>query len=136
MDGNGLGYSTSSLKGTLCSGQSTAISNWRETGINLVIEVNEINTKANPGYAHITITFGGPDQPPPPPVTSFLGLALTLSVIGALCLGALFYMLCCCTKNSFIENQDIIFVDESYNGESFEENDDDGSVIHVGYSVK
>lgn len=88
MDGNGDTYSTSSLKGVLRSGQSSAITDWRNTGSNLVITVKEINLQARPGYASIDIEFGGtqPPQPPAPGPGSLIALLVLVSVAVSACL--------------------------------------------------
>ena len=49
---------SSSLKGTLPAGKSETITNWRDSGLNLMIKVNEIDTNATPSYASVEITFG------------------------------------------------------------------------------
>ena len=52
-----------SLMGTLIAGQSETISSWRNSGLDLVVKVNEINTNASPVYADVEITFGSQDMP-------------------------------------------------------------------------
>ncbi len=69
QDGDGMKYSTSSLKGSLGSGNRMVVDGWRSTALDLVIVVNEINTSASPGYADVEITFGpqgtrGPTKSP------------------------------------------------------------------------
>ncbi|KAL7554670.1 hypothetical protein ACHAWF_018161 [Thalassiosira exigua] len=61
--GEGMGYSTSRLQGTLKAGKSATVNNWRNSGMALIIKVVEINTWASPGYADVEILFG--PQPPP-----------------------------------------------------------------------
>ena len=56
--GNGLSYSTSSLKGHLGRLQQGTIANWRGSGQELKIKVNDINTDVVPGYADVEISFG------------------------------------------------------------------------------
>ena len=48
----------SSLMGTLPAGNSETITNWRNSGLNLMIKVNEIDTNVTPSYASVEITFG------------------------------------------------------------------------------
>eukprot|EP00970_Alexandrium_tamarense_P007340 scaffold1332_cov197-Alexandrium_tamarense.AAC.30 len=55
--GDGSGYAQSYLKATLREGALYTFHNWRATGGNLVVEVNEINTSTTPGYADVTMTF-------------------------------------------------------------------------------
>ena len=47
-----------SLMGTLPAGTSMSISNWRKSGFDLMIKVNEIDTNVTPSYASVEITFG------------------------------------------------------------------------------
>ena len=62
-----LGYSTSSLKSTLTEGRQARLSNWRNTGYDLLIKVHKIDTADSPvGSATISIEFG-PQPPPTPP---------------------------------------------------------------------
>lgn len=58
MGANGLTYSQSYLKATLRSGEVYTRSNWRDSGIDLVVRVNEINIAVVPGYADIVVEFG------------------------------------------------------------------------------
>ena len=46
------------LKGALPAGKSASISNWRRSGLELTIKVNEIDTDVPPAYASVEITFG------------------------------------------------------------------------------
>ena len=104
-DGDGFGYSTSSLKSLLRSSQTYTISNWRSSGSNLYIKVTEINTESSPGYANVDITFGGTAPPPGPgpgpPGSSFgnwlasLPPGLAISMVMLIIL-ILFTCLCAC----------------------------------------
>ena len=64
--GDGKGYSQSFFKGALREGRSATIANWRQTGLNLVINVNKIDTHVSPGYADVEIAFGPPTPNPTP----------------------------------------------------------------------
>lgn len=72
--GDGRGYSQSMLKGALQQGRTATVSDWRDTGIALVIKVNEINTKSSPAYAEVEVLFGDQTEAreasTPPPTTS------------------------------------------------------------------
>ena len=65
QDGEGLRYSHSYLKGTMRKGDVTRITNWRRTGMDLLITVLDIRTDVIPGYADIEVTFGPQDTPSP-----------------------------------------------------------------------
>ncbi|KAL3768912.1 hypothetical protein ACHAW5_008827 [Stephanodiscus triporus] len=56
--GDGLVYSQSMLKATLSDGRSTTIENWRKSGLDLTINVIEINTWSSPAYADVEVLFG------------------------------------------------------------------------------
>ena len=118
-DGNGFGYSTSSLKDMLRAGQSTTITDWRGSGSNLIIEVSEINTRSSPGYARVDITFGGtPPGPGPGSGSSFFGLALSVAILSTLLLCGCLYMSCCKRKSSSGKRSSQ-FDDILYYGKSF-----------------
>ena len=57
-----------SLMGALIAGQSETISNWRNSGLDLVVKVNEINNNASPVYADVEITFGPHATPTSTPI--------------------------------------------------------------------
>lgn len=63
--GNGNSYSHSFLKGYLQSGKDATITDWRNTGKSLVIQVDSINLNAVPAYADVTITFWPEGKPAP-----------------------------------------------------------------------
>ena len=65
--GNGVSYSHSFLKGYLSAGKNARITDWRDSGNNLVINVNSINLSATPSYADIEIVYEGSPVPTPPP---------------------------------------------------------------------
>jgi len=46
-------------------GDVTRITNWRRTGMDLLITVLDIRTDVIPGYADIEVTFGPQDTPSP-----------------------------------------------------------------------
>jgi len=48
----------SSLMGTIPHRKRGTIYNWRKSGLDLVISVNDINTSVNPAHAVVEITFG------------------------------------------------------------------------------
>ena len=76
---DGLGYSTSSLKATLTAGKQARLSNWRNTGHNLLIKVHEIDTSDSPvGSATIAIEFGPQAPPTAPPTNKPTNLPTTL----------------------------------------------------------
>ena len=63
-----------SLMGALTAGQSDTITNWRNSGLNLVVKVLKINTNANSEYADVDITLeakptASPTQLPTTPPT-------------------------------------------------------------------
>ena len=45
------------LKGALAAGQSETITNWRNSGLKLKVQVHEINTNVSPEYANVEITL-------------------------------------------------------------------------------
>jgi len=51
------------LKGALIAGNSATITNWRDSGLDLVVKVHQINTNASPEYANVEITFGTNPSP-------------------------------------------------------------------------
>lgn len=55
---DGLGYSASLLKVALDQGESHIISDWRGSGLDLVIAVEEIRIDAIPAHATVSIKFG------------------------------------------------------------------------------
>jgi hypothetical protein len=61
---DGVGYATSFLRATLSQGTSYTVPNWRGSGVNLVIQVKEINLSSTPGYADVQISFGNYVAPP------------------------------------------------------------------------
>ena len=109
--------------GTLSSGQNIAITDWRNTGSNLVIKVNEIDIMSSPGWADISITFGGPVPPAPGFGSSLMdwlaslppGVALAVIFAGTL---VLFVLICLCCYSS-TKRRNIYFVDESFEPELF-----------------
>lgn len=58
--GEGAQYSQSFLKGKLRKGQCLVVTNWRNTGLDLVITAHDVNTAVTPGHASVGITFGPP----------------------------------------------------------------------------
>ncbi|KAL7552277.1 hypothetical protein ACHAWF_015504 [Thalassiosira exigua] len=64
LTGNdGLGYSQSYLEAKLSQGKSHLVQDWRGLGVELTINVNEINTRADPAYADILVVFGDTMRP-------------------------------------------------------------------------
>ena len=61
---NGLGYSQSWLKAKLSEGETYTVSKWRN-GIDLTIQVEEINLSSDPAYANVLMTFGDQNMNPP-----------------------------------------------------------------------
>jgi len=47
------------LKGSLFAGQSETIGNWRNSGLDLTVNVNEIDASVTPHYANIEILLKG-----------------------------------------------------------------------------
>ena len=56
--GHGTEYSQSMLMSTLYGGRTGTIENWRKSGIDLTVMVNEINLWSSPAYADVLIKFG------------------------------------------------------------------------------
>jgi hypothetical protein len=56
---NGEGYSQSSLKAHLTTGENYTFFNWTGTGRSLVITANDIDIVASPGYAVICVSYDG-----------------------------------------------------------------------------
>ena len=56
--GHGTEYSQSMLTSTLYGGRTGTIENWRKSGIDLTVMVNEINLWSSPAYADVLIKFG------------------------------------------------------------------------------
>jgi len=50
---DGLGFAQSYTKAVLSQGEYYHVANWRGSGIELIIHVNQINLEANPGYADV-----------------------------------------------------------------------------------
>lgn len=140
-DGDGLGYSTSSLLVTLRAGQSVTISNWRNTSMNLVIKVNDISTESSPGYAQVEIAFGGAQPPDPGHWSSLLdwlaslppGATFALLLFCTLFLSTSFY-LCFYTTQFFVKRQRNRFDDESYSGK-LSNKKGATNLSHVGQTV-
>jgi hypothetical protein len=56
--GDGMTYSKSMLKAALRGGRSATVENWRKSGLDLTINVIEINTSSSPAYADVEVVFG------------------------------------------------------------------------------
>ena len=56
--------SQSSVVGVLVEGQKEVVTNWRDSGLDLVIVVNRIDTSSSPGYAEVEIQFGSSTSTP------------------------------------------------------------------------
>ena len=67
--GDGLSYSHSFLKASVTGGNLARITDWRDTGRNLVIDVKSINLYASPAYADVEIVFEGSTPPETSPPT-------------------------------------------------------------------
>lgn len=61
---DGLRYSQSFLKAKLSEGDSYSVPNWRGSGEDLTVYVNEVNLLATPAYADVTMNFGDPTSNP------------------------------------------------------------------------
>ena len=151
-NGNGYGYSTSSLKGTIRSGQSAVITNWNNGDMDMIIKVNEINTMARPGYAQIDITLGEYDQPPPSPAPGGPGLddvsdwfaslspggAVAVLFFGTLLLCTCFYACFYSTKFCMNKRRSVNNAGENmlyFNDKQFNLLGNGSSFSHVGASV-
>ncbi|KAL3804017.1 hypothetical protein HJC23_006408 [Cyclotella cryptica] len=55
---DGLGYSQSLVQATLNEGESHVISDWRGSGLDLIIIANEIILDIDPAYAEVSVSFG------------------------------------------------------------------------------
>lgn len=55
---NGIGFSQSYLKAILSQGESFRVTNWRGSGVDLTIYVEEIDLSTDPGYADVVMRFG------------------------------------------------------------------------------
>ena len=54
---DGLDFSQSRIKAVLSQGESFLITNWRDSGLDLIVFVKKINLDTSPGYADVILSF-------------------------------------------------------------------------------
>ena len=72
-----------SLVDAMVAGESTTLTNWRDSGLDLMVMVHEVNTDESPSYADVEITFGSQPESSIVAVSSFLFLNVICD--GAIC---------------------------------------------------
>ena len=63
---------TYTLESVMVAGENTTLTNWRDSGLDLVVMVHEMNTNESPSYADVEITFGPQPEMIIAAVSSFL----------------------------------------------------------------
>ena len=122
-NGDGVGYSTSSLKATLGSGESCTVSDWKNSGMSLVITVNQIDITSSPGYALVDIKYGAEVPPTSDSGSSFMDWLASLPPGGAFAvifaitaIPCILLCVCCCYSR---KKRRSYYVDESSGDELY-----------------